>query len=49
MPGLGKLGNREIAHNDYRVSVWEMKNFYRLMMVMAINNVNVLNATELYT
>ena len=31
------------------VSVWEDKNVLEWMVVMAVNNVNLLNATELYT
>ena len=31
------------------ISVWEDKNVLEWTVVMAVNNINVLNATELYT
>ena len=33
----------------YRVSVWMLKKFWKQIVVMVYNTVNLLNATELYT
>ena len=48
--GLGAAGNEELLFNETEFQFYQMKTFWRrMMMLMAAHDVNVLKDTELFT
>ena len=47
--GYGERENGELGFNGNGVSVWKTKKFWKWMMMMHANNVDVLKVTELHT